>query len=154
MHPIFTLPPPTLTPSFSFPPTFPTLHPFPPLIPLLYFPPPHSPPLSSPPLFPSSSTYPRRSFLIPTLKESSLYESISPRNQEIEQSVKSIDSMVENPNYSVPFTLSYQPLDTTSEEPSTPTISVSPQMRVSTINMMENECYRTPHQNNTETLES
>ena len=53
--------------------------------------------------------------------------------------------MVENPNYSVPFPLSYQPLNTMSEEPLTPTfLPAAPQARVSSINMMDNECYSTP----------
>ncbi len=54
--------------------------------------------------------------------------------------------MVENPTYSVPFTLSYQPLDTMSEEGSTPPplLSVAPQVGASSIDMMDNECYSVP----------
>jgi len=56
--------------------------------------------------------------------------------------------MVDNPNYSVPFTLSYQPLDTNCEEPLTPSPlalhSAVPQARASCIDMVDNECYSVP----------
>lgn len=90
--------------------------------------------------------------MFPNFKENSFYESITPRNHpEIEQSVKSIESMVDNPNYSVPFPLSYHPLDTTQEEVSTPPPlpRIAPRVMksrigASTIDMVDNECYSVP----------
>lgn len=89
--------------------------------------------------------------MFPNYKESVFYETISPRNHpvvaEIEQSQKSVDSMVDNPNYSVPFPLSYRPLDTTLEEVSTPPPLPRPlrsRMGATGMDMVSNECYSVP----------
>ena len=74
-------------------------------------------------------------------KESGFYESITPRSPDIELE-KSIDSMVENPIYSIPFPVSYQPLNNISELEEPPLLS--PALGASSIDMVDNECYSIP----------
>lgn len=79
-------------------------------------------------------------------KESGFYESITPRSPDMLE--KSVDSMVENPIYSVPFPVSYEPLNNVSEllldpgdeEPPL----LTPALGASSIDMVDNECYSSP----------
>ena len=73
---------------------------------------------------------------------------------DIEQSTKSVDSMIDNPTYCVPFPVDYHSIKIY-RNPLPPIFSMNSQIKGATnsINMVENECYTLPSLNERDEIE-
>ena len=85
----------------------------------------------------------------PGSKRSTFTDSMNPRSTgttDIEQSTKSVDSMVDNPTYCVPFPVDYHEVSIyPQKKPHPPVFPMNSLTKgVSSIDMVDNECYCVP----------
>ena len=85
----------------------------------------------------------------PGSKRSTFTDSMNPRSTgttDIEQSTKSVDSMVDNPTYCVPFPVDYHEVSIYPQKKTHPPVFPMNSLTkgVSSIDMVDNECYCVP----------